>query len=105
MNGGAITVGRGNGGKRCCNGIDVILLVQAGDRTVSKPMTTFLTTAQREFLLSEYKEQLEEFDQLEEYGFLLEDMKTWDNVSFFREMTEQMPIYAEPGMLAKMMAK
>ena len=66
-------------------------------------MTTFLSAAQREFLLEEYKEQLEEFDQLEEYGFLLEDMKGWDNVSFWREMTEQMPIYAEPGMLAKAM--
>jgi len=25
---------------RCCNGIDVVLLIQAGDRTVSKPMTS-----------------------------------------------------------------
>lgn len=66
-------------------------------------MTPFLNKAQREFLIEEYREQLEEFDQLEEYGFLLEEMKEWDNVSFWREMTEQMPIYAEPGMLAKMM--
>ena len=68
-------------------------------------MTTFLTTAQREFLLSEYKEQLEEWDQLEEYGFLLEEMKTWDNVSFYREMTEQMPIYAKPGEIEDMMRR
>ena len=66
-------------------------------------MTTFLTTAQREFLLKEYEEQLEEFDQLEEYGFLLEDLKGWDNVSFWQEMIDQMPIYAQPGMLQKVM--
>ena len=68
-------------------------------------MTPFLNKAQREFLLAEYKEQLEEFDQLEEYGFLLEDMKTWDNVSFWQEVTEQMPVYAKPGELAKRMNK
>lgn len=66
-------------------------------------MTPFLTRAEREFLLAEYKDQLEEWDQLEEYGFLLEEMKTWGNVSFWQEITEQMPIYAKPGMLKKVM--
>ena len=66
-------------------------------------MTTFLTKDQREFLLEEYKDQLEEFDQLEEYGYLLEEMKGWDNVSFWNECIEQMPIYAKPGMLQRRM--
>jgi hypothetical protein len=68
-------------------------------------MTTFLTTEQREFLLEEYREVLEEFDQIEEYGHLIDDFRKWDNVSFWIEMTDQMPIYKEPGMLAKVMAK
>ena len=58
-------------------------------------MTTFLTKDQREFLLEEYKDQLEEFDQLEEYGYLLEEMKGWDNVSFWNECIEQMRIFRE----------
>ena len=70
-----------------------------------KTMTTFLTTKQREFLLEEYREVLEEFDQIEEYGHLIDDFRKWDNVSFWIEMTDQMPIYKEPGMLAKAMAK
>ena len=70
-----------------------------------KTMTTFLTTEQREFLLEEYREVLEEFDQIEEYGHLIDDFRKWDNVSFWIEMTDQMPIYKEPGMLAKVMAK
>lgn len=59
-------------------------------------MTTFLTTAQREFLISEYKEQLEEFDQLEEYGYILEGLRTMGNVEFLQECVDFMPIYAEP---------
>ena len=30
----------------CCNGIDVILLLQAGDRTVPKPMTIYTITVE-----------------------------------------------------------
>ncbi|QIN97014.1 hypothetical protein [Synechococcus phage S-H34] len=68
-------------------------------------MTTFLTAAQREYLLEEYKEQLEEFGQLEEYAQLIEELPSWDNVAFWTEMTDQMPIYAEPGMLDQLMGK
>ena len=59
-------------------------------------MTTFLTTAQREFLLEEYKEQLEEFDQLEEYGHMLDGLRTMNNVDFLNECIEFMPIYGDP---------
>ena len=59
-------------------------------------MTTFLTTAQREFLIQEYKEQLEEFEQLEEYGCFLDELRTYDNVSFLNACVEWMPIYGEP---------
>jgi len=59
-------------------------------------MTTFLTTAQREFLIEEYKEQLEEFEQLEEYGHLLDDLRTMNNVDFLNECIDFMPIFAEP---------
>jgi len=51
-------------------------------------MTTFLTTAQREFLIEEYKEQLEEFDQMEEYGFLLNELRSYNNVDFYNETNE-----------------
>ena len=59
-------------------------------------MTTFLTTAQREFLIEEYKEQLEEFEQLEEYGHLLDDLRTMNNVDFLNECIDFMPIFGEP---------
>ena len=59
-------------------------------------MTTFLTTAQREFLIEEYKEQLIEFDELEEYGHLLEELRTYNNVDFLNQCIEFMPIYGEP---------
>ena len=69
-------------------------------------MTTFLTTAQREFLIEEYKEQLEEFEQLEEYGYLLEELRKMNNTDFWQQCVEFMPIYGdEPGLLQKMMAK
>lgn len=70
-------------------------------------MTTFLTTAQREFLIEEYKEQLEEFEQLEEYGHLLEGLRTMGNVEFLQECIDFMPIYGEPvgrKILAKVKA-
>lgn len=70
-------------------------------------MTTFLTTAQREFLIEEYKKQLEEFDQLEEYGYLLEELPTYNNVDFLNECVEFMPVYGEPAgrrILAKVKA-
>jgi len=58
-------------------------------------MTTFLTIAQREFLIEEYKEQLEEFDQLEEYAYLLDGLRTMDNVTFLNQCIDFMPIYGE----------
>ena len=68
-------------------------------------MTTFLTAAQREFLIEEYKEQLEEFEQLEEYGYLLDELRTLNNTAFWQSIIEFMPIYGdEPGHLHKMMA-
>lgn len=60
-------------------------------------MTTFLTSAQRKFLIEEYKEQLEEFDQLEEYGHLLDWLPTLNNVDFLQECIDFMPIYGEPA--------
>ena len=69
-------------------------------------MTTFLTTAQREFLIEEYKEQLEEFEQLEEYGYLLDELRKMNNTDFWQQCIEFMPIYGdEPGHLQKMMAE
>lgn len=59
-------------------------------------MTTFLTAAQREFLIKEYKEQLEEFEQLEEYGYFLDELRTYNNVDFLNQCVEFMPIYGEP---------
>ena len=59
-------------------------------------MTTFLTAAQREFLIEEYKEQLEEFEQLEEYGYFLDELRTYNNVDFLNQCIEFMPIYGEP---------
>ena len=68
-------------------------------------MTTFLTTAQREFLIKEYKEQLEDFGELEEYGYLLDELRTFNNIDFWESIIEFMPIYGdEPGHLQKMMA-
>ena len=66
-------------------------------------MTTFLTTAQRDFLIEEYKEQLIEFDLLEEDGYLLEELKGLNNVNFWNAICDFMPGYAEPGMLARAM--
>ena len=59
-------------------------------------MTTFLTTAQREFLLEEYKEQLIEFEELEDNLDLLEELRTYNNVDFLNACIEWMPIYGEP---------
>jgi len=68
-------------------------------------MTTFLTAAQREFLIEEYKEQLEDFGELEEFGYLLDELRTFNNTSFWEAIIEFMPIYGdEPGHLQKMMA-
>ena len=59
-------------------------------------MTTFLTTAQREFLIGEYREQLIEFDQEDEVEELTAWIRTLNNVDFLQECVEQMPIYGEP---------
>lgn len=70
-------------------------------------MTTFLTTAQREFLIEEYKEQLIEFDQEDQVEELTAWLRTLDNVNFLQECVEQMPVYGEPTgrrILAKVKA-
>ena len=59
-------------------------------------MTTFLTKAQRDFLCDEYRDQLEEMEELEEYGYLVDELRTYDNVSFWQFVVENMPIYGEP---------
>lgn len=59
-------------------------------------MTTFLTKAQRDFLANEYKDQLEEMEELEEYGYTVGELLTYDNVSFWQFVIENMPIYGEP---------
>ena len=59
-------------------------------------MTTFLTKAQRDFLLEEYKEQLIEFDQEHLIEELTDWLRTLSNVDFLQECVEQMPIYGEP---------
>ena len=59
-------------------------------------MTTFLTTAQREFLVEEYTEQLIEFDQEHLVEELVDWLRTLNNVDFLQECVEQMPIYGEP---------
>ena len=62
-------------------------------------MTTFLTKNQREYLIEEYMEQLEEFDQLEEYGHMANKLRSCDNVEFYNHIVEFMPIYAEPNQI------
>ena len=59
-------------------------------------MTTFLTTAQREFLIQEYKDTLEEMGELEEYGHYADALRNEDNVKFWQTIVEVMPIYGEP---------
>ena len=59
-------------------------------------MTTFLTTAQREFLLDEYVDLLDEMGELEEYGHYVDDLRKQDNVKFWETIVEVMPIYGEP---------
>ena len=68
-------------------------------------MTRWLNKAQREFLIQEYMEQLEEFDQLDEYGDMDEVLRSCNNNEFYQLVVEFMPIYAEPGMIQKMMGK
>ena len=48
---------------RCRNGIDVILLIQAGDRTVSKPMTNTATGNRYDDLIPLIMEAFEAFSQ------------------------------------------
>ena len=60
-------------------------------------MTTFLTKAQREFLIDEYMEQLEEFDQLDEYPNMDETLRACGNVEFLTLCVEFMPFYGEPA--------
>ena len=70
-------------------------------------MTTFLNTAQREFLIEEYTEQLIEFDQEDQVEELTGWLRTLDNVDFLDECVAQMPIYGEPTgrrILAKIKA-
>ena len=70
-------------------------------------MTTFLTTAQREFLLEEYTEQLIEFDQEHLVEELTEWLRTLNNVDFLQECVDQMPVYGSAAgrkILAKVKA-
>ncbi len=67
-------------------------------------MTTFLTKAQREYLIEEYLEQLEEFDQLEEFSGMGDTLRSCNNTEFYELIIDFMPIYGEPGFLQKMMA-
>ena len=59
-------------------------------------MTTFLTTAQRDFLIEEYAEQLIEFGHEDEVEGLVDWLRTLGNVDFLRECVDQMPIYGQP---------
>ena len=58
-------------------------------------MTTFLTAAQREFLIEEYTEQLIEFDQEDQVEELTAWLRTLNNVDFLQECVDQMPIYGQ----------
>ena len=58
-------------------------------------MTTFLTTAQRNFLIEEYTEQLIEWDQEHLVEELTDWLRTLSNVDFLQECVEQMPIYGQ----------
>ena len=55
-------------------------------------MTTFITKAQREWLIAEYMEQLEEFDQLDEYPEMEEDLRKMGNVDLINECVGLMPL-------------
>ena len=59
-------------------------------------MTTFLTTAQRKFLIEEYEEQLMEFGQEHLIEELTDWLRTLNNVDFLQECVDQMPIYGQP---------
>ena len=60
-----------------------------------KKANYFLTKAQREFLIEEYMEQLEEFDQLEAYGYMEEELRSMGNAEFYTYIVEFMPIYED----------
>ena len=60
-------------------------------------MTTFLTTAQRAFLIEEYTEQLMEWDQEHLIKEYTDWLRTLGNVDFLQECVEQMPFYGESG--------
>jgi hypothetical protein len=59
-------------------------------------MTTFLTTAQREFLLNAFKEQLISFDCLDDDAYLLDELRAMNNVDFLGACIEYMPFYGDP---------
>ena len=52
-------------------------------------MTTFLTKAQRDFLCDEYRDQLEDMEELEEYGYLVDELRTYDNVAFWQTVIKK----------------
>ena len=66
-------------------------------------MTTFLTTAQREFLISEYLEQLDEFGELEDYPEMEATLRSCNNTEFYQLIIEFMPIFEKPGMIERYM--
>ena len=55
-------------------------------------MTTFITKAQREWLIAEYMEQLEEFDQLDEYPDMDDYLRKMNNVDLINECVGFMPL-------------
>ena len=58
-------------------------------------MTTFITKAQREWLIAEFMEQLEEFDQLDEYPGMEEDLRAMGNVQLIEMCVDFMPLIME----------
>ena len=54
-------------------------------------MTTFINKAQRAYLIDEYMEQLDEFDQLDEYPGMEESLKSMNNVELIEMCVDFMP--------------
>lgn len=66
---------------------------------MAKRANPFLTKAQRNYLIDEYIEQLEEFDQLEEYPDMKKDLERLSNPALIQECEDFMPLIMQ--MLAQ----